>query len=408
MRASMIRHTSRRLTVRPASSPRTATLIASSSSMEPRCAVPWRILSSSATWSEVLIPIAMSLAGADVGPGDAQLLLGLGQHRFRGREGARDQLVDLHARREHAFGQVLDGGRGRRDDVRLDLEPDRAHPERVLHALLAVDDEPARQDVEHLAVARDRHGARDLGGAIDVLAGDLAVVAADGDRAARVLGLDVLAADADERPVDLPAAEALGVLHRRRDGVHGLIDIDDDALLQPGGRHGTLADDRDAAIAADLADQRDDLRRPDVDPDQDRLSFHALVVPRCALLEEMAPDEGHVLEDPGPERDQCHEVQVQPEPVTDEGEQDRDAGIGDEAADEDPVVVDAVELRPDRPEDRIEGCDDGHGRVSGELEADVDVEDEPGKDAQDEPCQGKKHAAPPSTSVRFGKGATNG
>ena len=156
----------------------------------------------------------------------------------------------------------------------LDLEPDRAHPERILDALLAVDDEAARQDVEDLAVRRDGDGAGDLGGAVDVLAGDLAAVAADRDRAARVLALDVLAADADEGPVDLPARQALGVLDRAGDRMDRLVDVDDDALLEPGRRHGALADDRDAAVAAHLADERDDLRRADVDPDQDRFSFH--------------------------------------------------------------------------------------------------------------------------------------
>ena len=94
-----------------------------------------------------------------------------------------DQFVDLDAGRADALGQVLDGrGRGR-DDVRLDLEAQGAHPERVLDALLAVDREPAPLDVEHLAIGRDRHRARDVDGAVDVLAGDLAVVTGDGDLA---------------------------------------------------------------------------------------------------------------------------------------------------------------------------------------------------------------------------------
>ena len=105
IRASMIRHSSSRLTVRPASSPSTETAI-SSSSRSRRSHVPCRTLSSSATWSVVLTPIATSLVtllpptgrtavwngepsansarsivpGADVRDRDAQLLLGLGEH----------------------------------------------------------------------------------------------------------------------------------------------------------------------------------------------------------------------------------------------------------------------------------------------------------------------------------------
>ena len=155
----------------------------------------------------------------------------------------------------------------------------RAHPERVLDAFLAVDDEAARQDVEDLAVGRDRHRPGDLGGPVDVLAGDLAAVTADGDRAARVLALDVLPADADEGPVDRPARQSLGLLHGGRDRLDGLLDVDDHALLQAGRRDRALADDREPAVPADLADERGDLRRADVDPDQDRFSFHVISLP---------------------------------------------------------------------------------------------------------------------------------
>jgi hypothetical protein len=178
-------------------------------------------------------------------------------------------------RRLHALGQVLHGGGGGRHDVRLDLEADRAHPERVLHALLTVDDEPPRQDVENVAVRRDRHGTGHLDRPADVLARDLPGRAGDGDLAHRVHPLDVLAADADEGAVDLPAGEALRVLDRGCDRVDGLVDVDDDALLQAGGRDRPLADDRERAVPAHLADERDDLRGADVDPDEDRFSFHA-------------------------------------------------------------------------------------------------------------------------------------
>ena len=105
-------------------------------------------------------------------------------------------------------------------------------PERVLDALLAVDGEPAPLDVEHVAVRRDRHGAGDLDRAVDVLAGDLAVVRGDGDLAGGVQALDVLPADADEGAVDLPAREPLGALDGVGDRADGLVDVDDDALLE--------------------------------------------------------------------------------------------------------------------------------------------------------------------------------
>ena len=216
-------------------------------------------------------------AGADVGDRDAQLLLRLGQDGLGGRERIGDELVDLHAGRGDALGQVLDRRRGRGDDVGLDLEPQRAHPERVLDALLAVDREAAPLDVEDLAVGRDRDRAGDLDGAVDVLAGDLAMVRGDRDLAGRVDALDVLAADADEGAVDLPARQALGPLDRVRDGADGLVDVDDHALLEAGRGHGAVAHDRQPAVAAHLADERADLAGADVDADEDRFPFHHLV-----------------------------------------------------------------------------------------------------------------------------------
>ena len=62
--------------------------------------------------------------------------------------------------------------------------------------------------------------------------------------------------------------------------------------------------------------------------------------------------------------------------------------VDEEAADEDPIVVDAIELGPDRAEDQIERCKDRDGRVAAELEADVDVEDEPEQDSNEETPEG--------------------
>ena len=80
-----------------------------------------------------------------------------------------------------------------------------------------------------------------------------------------------------------------------------------------------------------------------------------------------------------------------------------DDRVDQEPADEDPIVVDPVELCTDRPEDRIECGEDRHRRVSAELEADVDVEDETRQDAHEEPEQGEQHADVVLVPVGFGK-----
>src|SRR4051794_13933113 len=97
---------------------------------------------------------------------------------------------------------------------------------------------------------------------------------------------------------------------------------------------------------------------------------------------EVAPDQRHVVEDAQPEGDQRHQVEVEAETVADEREDHRHDRVRDEAADEDPIVVDPVELGPDGSEHGVERGKDRHGRVPGEFEADVDVEDEPEGDTQ--------------------------
>src|SRR4051795_9813837 len=93
-------------------------------------------------------------------------------------------------------------------------------------------------------------------------------------------------------------------------------------------------------------------------------------------LDEVPPDECDVVEDPEPEADEGDEVEVEAQPIAHEGEQHGDERVDDEAADEDPIVVDAVELRTDRAEDRVERREDRDGRVALELEPDIDVEEE--------------------------------
>jgi hypothetical protein len=167
--------------------------------------------------------------------------------------------------------------------VGLDLQPERAHPERVLDALLAVDREAAPLDVEDLAIGWDRDRAGDLDGPIDVLSTDLAMVTGDRDLTRGVEAFDVLSADADECAVDLPAGQALGPLDGFGDRPDRLVDVDDHALLEPGRRHGPVTHDRQAPVAADLPDEGADLAGADVDPDEDRFSFHRVVRLRSCL-----------------------------------------------------------------------------------------------------------------------------
>src|SRR5687768_15612101 len=217
---------------------------------------------------------------ADVGHGHAELALRLVGDGLGRRQGVHHELVDLDPGLADALHEVLHRRLGRGHDVGLDLEPKRAHPERVLDALLAVDVEPPALHVEHLAVGRDGDRPRLLDGAPDVVPAHLLAVRRHRDLAGRVQALDLRATDADERLVDLPAREPLGPFDRVPDRPDRLLDVHDGAALQPGRRDGAMPDDRQLAVAPDLADERRDLARADIESDENPFYRHAYL--RCS------------------------------------------------------------------------------------------------------------------------------
>ena len=83
---------------------------------------------------------------------------------------------------------------------------------------------------------------------------------------------DVAAGDAGVDRVDLAAGHQLGFLDRALDRLHGRLDVDDHAALQAARRVRADADDLDRPPRRDSPTMRDDLRRADVEAD-DQVSF---------------------------------------------------------------------------------------------------------------------------------------
>ena len=81
------------------------------------------------------------------------------------------QVTHLQPAAAHAFHDVLRRRHGAGDDVHLDLEAHAAHAQRLAHAVLAVDDEFLRQDVQDLLVVRDRDRLRRLDDAVEFRGG---------------------------------------------------------------------------------------------------------------------------------------------------------------------------------------------------------------------------------------------
>ena len=154
-----------------------------------------------------------------------------------------------------------------------DLEPAAQHAERVVDAALLVDHELLRDGVQDLAVGGQGRRLRRLEHALDVLAGDLAVLARHRDHAARVDAADVGAGDADVGARDLDAGHHLGLLARRLERLDRGLDVDDVALARAAVGGQALADHLDAALVVALADEHPHLGGADVDADEVRFWF---------------------------------------------------------------------------------------------------------------------------------------
>ena len=104
-------------------------------------------------------------------------------------------------------------------------------PDRVLDAALVVDHEFLGQDVEHLAIGRQRDRARRFEHALDVARRDLA--APHRDHAVHVEALDVAAGRSRDHAADLAAGHQLGLVDGLADRLDRGVDVDHGALLEP-------------------------------------------------------------------------------------------------------------------------------------------------------------------------------
>ena len=205
-------------------------------------------------------------AAADVDQRHAQLLLVLLEDGLGRGQGLEHDVGDLEAAAVGALDDVLGAGDRGGHDVDLGLEAHAGHAERIADAVLIVDHVLLRQDVQHLAVHRDRDRLGGLDHPRDVGLADLLVL--DRDDAVAVEPADVGAGDRGEHRRDLAAGHVLGLVDRGADRAHRGVDVDHHATAQALRRRGADADDVDAVVGH-LARDRGDLGGADVEPDDD-------------------------------------------------------------------------------------------------------------------------------------------
>src|SRR3990172_466845 len=424
IRASMIWHSSRRLIDRPASSPRTETLICSSSPTPRRSQVPCTILSSSATCSEVLIPIATSLVTrlpptgrTLVWKGDPSLNIARSivpapmsaiatPSSFSVSEATASAAARAFATRSSIFTPAAATHLVRfwtavAGAVTMWVSTSRRRalmPKGSLTPSCPSTMKPRRSTwrtsrLDGIATARATSIARRMSSRLTSRSwADTATWPVEfrlstwapptPTKALSIFQPDRRSAFSTASPMDRTVWSILTTAPFLRP--------DDGTVPCP------MTVTRPSRPTSPMSAQT--LLVPTSIPTRTPSTTVSPAPSRLPGSDEVPPDQGDVIKDPEPEVDECDQVQVQAEPVADEREDHGDHRVRDEARDEDPIVVDAIEFRPDRPEDRVERGENRHGRVSTELEADVDIEDEPKQDAHDEACQGEQHVV--SSSVR--------
>ena len=120
----------------------------------------------------------------DVEQQAAKLSLIVGQHRFRRRQRLEEHLVDHHRRPVHGLLHGLGVDAVGVEDVGRGIQPSAGHADRVVHAVVAVDSEAARDDVENPIVGWNGHLGAGPQGAPHVVAANR--VAPPGDRHRRL------------------------------------------------------------------------------------------------------------------------------------------------------------------------------------------------------------------------------
>ena len=140
---------------------------------------------------------------------------------FRRSDGLQDDFRDIQARTIAALRDVLDRGCAGSNDVDLRLKPHSGHPNRLTNAVLTVDDEFLRDNMENFSIRGDGERLRRVDDSRNVVSGDFFVFY--GDDTVAVQALDVGPGNAHVHGGGLAPGHELGFADRLGDALHGAL-----------------------------------------------------------------------------------------------------------------------------------------------------------------------------------------
>ena len=162
---------------------------------------------------------------------NAEVLFVLGQHGLGRRELFDHRVNDVHTGLVDAGNDVLRRGGGARDHMHVDLEPGPCHAERGADAILLINDEILRKDMEDLPAGGQGHRFRRLDRPSDVVAGNLTILAGNRNHTAAIEPLHVGTGKREVHRVDLNSGHQLRLLDGVLDRLDGRFQIDDNAAF---------------------------------------------------------------------------------------------------------------------------------------------------------------------------------
>ena len=175
--------------------------------------------------------------GADIEQADAQFALVGRERGLGGGDRLENRFGHFKAGAIGAGDRALQCAAGTGGDVQIHFEARADHADRIEDAGLLVEDELARQQVENLAIGRQRDGARALDGGAHIVAGDLAHAVAQLESAVGVEPANMRAAHAHDALVDVDARHALGLLVGGAHRFGRRTQLGDQPLAHAGGLH---------------------------------------------------------------------------------------------------------------------------------------------------------------------------